>query len=61
MAKSYHSFRFGGGMRFVFTPFATLQAEAGEDGGGQFNSYNVSGANNIKSAPYVETRLNVSF
>jgi hypothetical protein len=62
---SYESFRFGGGWRFKIAPFASLQAEGGYEAARNFNFPNLNNNNGInahvKSAPYVETRLNISF
>ena len=62
---SYESLGFGGGWRFKIAPFASLQAEGGYETERNFNFYNLNNNNgintHIKSAPYVETRLNVSF
>jgi hypothetical protein len=62
---SYESFRFGGGLRFKIAPFASLQAEGGYEAARNFNFPNLNNNNGInahvKSAPYVETKLNISF
>jgi hypothetical protein len=62
---SYETIRFGGGWRLKIAPFVSLQAEAGYEAARNFNFYNLNNNNGInahvKSAPYVETRLNISF
>ena len=62
---SFESIRFGGGLRFKIAPFASLQAEGGYEAARNFNFYNLNNNNGInthvKSAPYVETKLNISF
>jgi Domain of unknown function (DUF6268) len=62
---SYESFRFGGGLRFKIATFASLQAEGGYEAARNFNFPNLNNNNGInahvKSAPYVETKLNISF
>jgi len=62
---SYQSIRFGGGLRFKIAPFASLQAEGGYETARNFNFYNLNNNNGInthvQSAPYVETKLNISF
>lgn len=62
---TYESLRFGGGWRIKIAPFASLQAEGGYDAERNFNFYNLNNNNGInahvKSAPYVETSLNISF
>jgi hypothetical protein len=62
---NYESIRFGGGWRLKIAPFASLQAEAGYEAERNFNFNNLNNNNGInahvKSAPYIETRLNISF
>jgi hypothetical protein len=62
---TYESIRFGGGLRLKILPFASLQAEGGYEAARNFNFNNLNNNNGInthvKSAPYVETRLNISF
>jgi uncharacterized protein DUF6268 len=62
---SYESIRFGGGCRFKIASFAGLQTEGGYEAARNFNFYNLNNNNGInthvKSAPYVETKLNISF
>jgi hypothetical protein len=62
---SYESIQFGGGLRLKVAPFASLQTGAGYEAARNFNFPNLNNNNGInthvKSAPYVETRLNISF
>jgi hypothetical protein len=62
---SYESIRFGGGLRLKILPFASLQAEGGYEAARNFNFNNLNNNNGInthvKSAPYIETKLNISF
>ncbi|HEX4200540.1 MAG TPA: DUF6268 family outer membrane beta-barrel protein [Chthoniobacterales bacterium] len=62
---SYESIRFGGGLRLKILSFASLQAEGGYEAERNFNFGNLNNNNGInthvKSAPYIETRLNISF
>jgi hypothetical protein len=62
---SFESIRFGGGLRLKVAPFASLQAEGGYEAARNFNFYNLNNTNGInahvKSAPYIATKLNISF
>ena len=58
---SYREIRLGGGLRLKLLPFATVQTEAGEALGRDFDYYRIHENLKVNNAPYVDTRLIFSF
>jgi hypothetical protein len=58
---TYREIRLGGGLRLKILPFATVQIEAGEAMGRDFDYYRIHENLKADNAPYVDTRLMFSF
>jgi hypothetical protein len=58
---TYREIRLGGGLRLKLLPFAAVQTEAGEALGRDFDYYRIHENLKVNNAPYVDTRLMISF
>jgi hypothetical protein len=58
---AYREIRLGGGLRLKLLPFATVQTEAGEALGRDFDYYRIHENLKVGNAPYVDTRVTFSF
>jgi hypothetical protein len=58
---TYREIRLGGGMRLKILPFATVQTEAGEALGRDFDYYRIHENLKANNAPYVDTKVMFSF